>query len=367
MKITIDRNELLKPIQRVIGAVERRQTKPVLANILIEADADGITFVATDLEILLRTHLAHPVDEPGAAAVPARKLLDICKALPDDASIRLQAGPSKATLQAGRSRFSLACLPPEEFPRGEAPGEAQALTVAADALRGLIARTAFSMANQDVRYYLNGLLLEVTPGELRAVATDGHRLAFDALPLEQGGGEGVRQAIVPRKGVFELERLLQDVDGPVTLELGTSHIRATAGDMEFVSKLIDGRFPDYERVMPDASGTTIHLPRADFREALQRTAILSNEKYRGIRLMLDEARVTLQAHNAEQEEAEEQLPVDYVGPSLEVGFNVQYLLDVTNVVPGEAVAMMLKDPNHSVLVTDPALPRARYVIMPMRL
>lgn len=368
MKLAIQRNDLLGPLQKVIGAIEKRQTMPMLSNVLIETGNGKATFTATDLEIMLRANVEYPAaTQAEAAAIPARKLLDICKALPESAEITIAADPDKGILRAGNSRFTLVCLPADQYPAIEHTASSAAVVLPSDLLRELLEKTSFAMANQDVRYYLNGLMLEIYPRGIRAVATDGHRLALCQVEVESSDLDAAQQVIVPRKGVLELQRLLAEEDGDVSLLLGAKHVRVVTPNGEFVSKLIDGQFPEYQRVIPADATNRLTISRKSFRESLQRAAILSNEKYRGIRLAMTSDLLTLEAHNSEQEEAEEKLAVNYSGDELAIGFNVQYLLDVTNVMKGESVNLALKDSNSSVLLSDPEDPSAKYVIMPMRL
>ena len=370
MRLQIQRNDLLEPLQKVIGAIEKRQTMPMLGNVLIEIGEGKVRFTATDLEIMLRASIIYPESEEAeAATVPARKLLDICKALPEGSEVVLEANAENGIVRAGNSRFTLVCLPPEDYPTldgeiGDGDGD---IAVSAEVLRTLLEKTSFAMATQDVRYYLNGLMLELYPRGIRAVATDGHRLTLCQIEAQFGTFNVAGQIIVPRKGVLELQRLLADAQGEVSMSMGTRHLRVESGSDEFVSKLIDGKFPDYQRVIPTDAGNLLTVERSRFREALQRAAILSNEKYRGIRLVMERDLLILQAHNSEQEEAEEQLAVEYEGEELSIGFNVQYLLDVTNVMKGEQLVLALRDSNSSALLTDPEDPTAKYVIMPMRL
>ncbi len=370
MRLQIQRNDLLEPLQKVIGAIEKRQTMPMLGNVLIEVGDGRLRFTATDLEIMLRASIVYPDSEDAeaaAAAVPARKLLDICKALPEGSEVVLEANAENGIVRAGNSRFTLVCLPPEDYPTFDSATGESDIVVSAEILRTLLEKTSFAMATQDVRYYLNGLMLELYPRGIRAVATDGHRLTLCQIEAQLGAFDASGQIIVPRKGVLELQRLLADAQGDVSMSMGTRHLRVESGHDEFVSKLIDGKFPDYQRVIPTDAGNLLTVERSRFREALQRAAILSNEKYRGIRLMMERDLLILQAHNSEQEEAEEQLAVEYEGEELSIGFNVQYLLDVTNVMKGEQLVLALRDSNSSALLTDPEDPTAKYVIMPMRL
>lgn len=367
MQFTIQREALLKPLQLVAGVVERRQTLPVLSNVLVVVDGNTLSLTGTDLEVELIGRI--PLEEqaePGEITVPARKLMDICKSLPDDSTINFRVEEGKAILKAGRSRFTLTTLPAADFPNVEDGESAMNFAVSQSKLRRLIERTGFAMAQQDVRYYLNGMLLEINAGQLRAVATDGHRMAMCTVDASIDYQEKY-QLIVPRKGILELARLLGEADDLINITLGTHHIRATTGDFTFTSKLVDGKFPDYERVLPRGGDKVVLADRQSLRNAFSRTAILSNEKYRGIRLMLSDALLKIQANNPEQEEAEEDTVVDYSGAPLEIGFNVSYLLDVMNVLSNEQIKMTLSDANSSALVQESESDDSLYVVMPMRL
>ncbi len=364
MKFSAERESLLAALQSVIGVVERRQTMPILANLLLSADQGKLSVTATDLEVELVATAAIKSGADGRLTVPGRKLLDICRSLPADTTLTFSQDGDKLTVKAGRSRFVLATLPAADFPVIEELAQQQSLKVAQADLHRLLDKTHFSMAQQDVRYYLNGMLLETDGKMLRTVATDGHRLALCEMDLpSKATGQ---QVIVPRKGVLELQRLL-GTEGDVQITIGSNHIRAQIGDVRFTSKLIDGRFPEYSRVIPAASPKAVIADREALRAALQRTAILANEKYRGIRLALKKNSMTLQAHNPEQEEAEEQVEVTYKGDELEVGFNVGYLLDALAAVDGSEVEIGVTDGNSSCLVRAPGATSARYVVMPMRL
>ena len=286
MKFQIQREDLLIPLQKIIGAVEKRQTMPALANILVKADKDKISLTATDLEIELVTTLNIVADETGETTLPARKLLDICKALPDESSISVSVDTNKALVKSGRSRFSLSTLPAEDFPALDSINTVAEFDLPQTTLKELIDNTAFAMALQDVRYYLNGLLLEVSTGLLRAVATDGHRLAYCEKQADCDLAD-IKQVIVPRKGIQELVRLLEDSSESLKMMLGSNHIRVEVGGIRFTSKLIDGRFPDYNRVIPEDGKNVITAERDNLRQALVRASILSNEKYRGIRLVVE--------------------------------------------------------------------------------
>jgi DNA polymerase-3 subunit beta len=291
--------------------------------------------------------------------------LDILRALPEKASVSVSVEAEKVVIKAGRSRFSLTTLPAAEFPVIDDINAQQTVKIPRKELLRLLEKTHFSMAQQDVRYYLNGMLLEIDAMSLRAVATDGHRLALCETELA-AKAKTSQQVIVPRKGVLELQRVLTD-EGTAEIAIGTNHVRCQIGDVRFTSKLIDGRFPDYSRVIPAAAPNAIHADRDVLRQALQRAAILSNEKYRGIRITVKKNMLTVQAHNPEQEEAEEEIEVKYEGNDLEVGFNVNYLLDALAVIDGQEVELGLTDSNSSCLIRSPGNASARYVVMPMRL
>jgi DNA polymerase-3 subunit beta len=365
MKLTAEREKLLAPLQAVIGVVERRQTMPVLANVLLGVDQGQLSITATDLEVELKAGTAVTVLEPGDITVPGRKLLDILRALPDKVTVGITVEGEKVVIKAGRSRFSLSTLPAAEFPIVDDINAQQTVQIPHKELLKLLEKTHFSMAQQDVRYYLNGMLLEIDGEILRAVATDGHRLALCEAPL-LAKAKTAQQVIVPRKGVLELQRVLGQ-EGTASVAIGTNHVRAQIGDVRFTSKLIDGRFPEYSRVIPAAPAAAIKADRDVLRQALQRTAILSNEKYRGIRITVKKNVITVQAHNPEQEEAEEEIEVAYAGDDLEVGFNVNYLLDALAAIDGQEVELGLTDSNSSCLIRSPGSAAARYVVMPMRL
>jgi len=365
MKLTAAREALLKPLQAVIGVVERRQTMPILANVLLVAKDGEVSITATDLEVELVANADVQVDSPGEVTVPGRKLLDICRALPDDAQVSISQSGEKLSIKSGRSKFSLTTLPAAEFPTVEDISGGKSVGVSQEVLGRLLDKTHFSMAQQDVRYYLNGLLLETGGKVLRAVATDGHRLALCEVEVD-GGDAPEQQVIVPRKGVMELQRLMSG-EGDLTIELGTNHIRIQLEGIRFTSKLIDGRFPEYDRVIPQDTSNAMSADRGLFKSALQRTAILSNEKYRGIRLIIRDNNMVLQAHNPEQEEAEEELEIQYDGEEIEIGFNVNYLLDALGAIESEEIKLALVDGNSSCLVTEPGKDDCKYVVMPMRL
>jgi len=370
MKFSIARDTLIKPLNLVAGVVERRQTLPILSNVLIALEGSKLSLTGTDLEVELvgRLDLEAPgVD--GDVTVPARKLVDICKSLPEGSNIEFSIEGGKATVKAGRSRFTLSTLPAADFPAVEANAGDISLEMEQALVKQLIDGTAFAMAQQDVRYYLNGLYFEVLGGRLRVVATDGHRLALATAPQRVEATDlGV---IIPRKGVLELSRLLEGTT-PIALSIGTNHIRATTEQFTFTSKLVDGKFPDYERVIPKNPDKLVVGDRAELKQAFTRTAILSNEKYRGVRLRLSQNSLDITANNPEQEQAEEVVAVEYSGAEMEIGFNVSYLLDVLSVLSQAQVRLCLSDEASSALLEHAQQPSDHeperlYVVMPMRL
>ena len=369
--IKTQRDALLAPLQSVSGIVEKRHTLPILSNVLLEKKGDRLTLLATDIEIQITTSTGEASgDGDGAITVGARKLQDILRSLPDSAEVSLALDDKRLQVRSGKSRFSLQTLPAEDFPRmAMAEGELKKITVTQKQFRQLLSQTQFSMAAQDVRYYLNGLLLLVDGDELRAVATDGHRLAYASMPSGNSAeGLGFRQELIlPRKTVLELNRLLADNDDALLIELAPNQIRFQFNQISLVSKLIDGKFPDYERVIPATPKNVVALNRTVLLQSMVRAAILTNEKFRGVRLVLTEGSLKIMAANAEQEEAQEEIEVDYTGDAIDVGFNVGYLLDVLNNTSVETVEWGFNDANSSALLTIPGNERFKYVVMPMRI
>lgn len=366
MHIRTNREALVPVLLKVGGVVERRQTLPVLGNLLISASDGTVEMSGTDLEVEVKASLAAQVLSGGEITVPARKLIDICRALPEGVEVTLRQEKERFLVLAGRSRFTLSTLPAGDFPSMEGSSGEERIELEQGQLKDLLDRTAFAMAHQDVRYYLNGLLLEVRPDRLVAVATDGHRLAKVELEMESDVGDGL-QVIVPRKTVLELGRLLAGGQAPVTLDLGERSFRAVADGVVLTSKLVDGRYPDYDRVIPAGTDRIAVVDRELLRQALQRTAILSNEKYKGVRLHFDSGLLRLQAHNPEQEEAEEELEIDYQAEPAAIGFNVGYLLDVLNVLGTNEVRFAFSDASSSAVLTGGGQEGEVYVVMPMRL
>jgi DNA polymerase-3 subunit beta len=366
MKIIAKREAILGPLQAVIGVVERKQTMPILANVLLSAKGGKLSITATDLEVELVATSEVDVQRAGEITLPGRKLLDIFRALPEGTDITLTLDGERMKVQARKSRFTLSTLPAAEFPTVEEINAEQTLQVQQQDFKRLLDKTHFSMAQQDVRYYLNGLLLETSAKLLRAVATDGHRLALCEIELPAGGKPG-QQVIVPRKGVLELQRILSNDPKELAVSIGSNHLRVQIGEIRFTSKLIDGRFPEYGRVIPNSPPRVIASIRDDLSSALQRAKILANEKYRGIRFALKPNALVIQAHNPEQEEAEEEVEVAYEGEEIEIGFNVDYLLQALAAVDSAEVHVGLTDGNSSCLIRAAQDGSARYVVMPMRL
>jgi DNA polymerase-3 subunit beta len=365
--IKAKRDELLAPLAAVSGIIERRHTLPILSNVLIDSTSEAISFLATDIEIQIsaRTALAASKDAR-SLTVGARKLLDILRALPENTDVSLQPQDKRLVLKAGRSRFTLQTLPAEDFPKlAKAAGEATRFTLSQKALRRLLGLVQYAMAQQDIRYYLNGLLMVVDGGELKLVATDGHRLAFASMPLPASMQR--QEAIIPRKTVVELTKLLADNDEEVGIELSAAQASFSFGTIQLVSKLIDGKFPDYTRVIPTQHKNTLTAEREPLRQALQRAAILSNEKFRGVRWVLTDGSLKIVSSNADQEEAQEEVEVKYKGDALDIGFNVNYLLDVLNNVAGNELECAFGDASSSALISYSSEKGFKYVVMPMRI
>ena len=365
--IKAKRDELLVPLSSVSGIIERRHTLPILSNVLIDRTDNRVSFLATDIEIQITA--TSSLGQEGSAlamTVGARKLLDILRALPEDVEVTLQQQEKRLLVKAGKSRFTLQTLPSEDFPRLAKPtGDVARVSLPQKALRKLIGLVQYAMAQQDIRYYLNGLLMVVEDKQLKLVATDGHRLAFASMALE---AEVPRQeVIVPRKTVIELSKLLGDVDEDVRVEISSNQASFNFGSIELVTKLVDGKFPDYTRVIPTQHRNKLEIDRDVLRQSLLRAAILSNEKFRGVRWVLTRDSLKLVSSNAEQEEAQEELEVSYSGDALDIGFNVNYLLDVLNNVSNAKLDCAFGDSSSSALLTFSSMPEFKYVVMPMRI
>jgi len=368
MKLALSQQALFGPLQLISGAVEKRQTLPVLANVLLQVEDGNLSITGTDLEVEMMAHIPLSGEyEPGEVTVPAKKLVDIVKSLNSEDNIRLELVENKVKLITPKSRFTLSTLPATEFPNLEESLGLIDIKLDVNELRGVIGSTQFAMAQQDVRYYLNGMLFDFSPEQkLIAVATDGHRLALSSTPLESSVQDR-QQAIVPRKGVLELSRFLASVDEDIQLSISANHIRASSNHFSFTSKLVDGKYPDYEKVLPRGGDKLVVANKNALKESLQKASILCNEKFRGVRFNLQPGLVQIHSNNPEQEEAEIELEIDYSGPELEIGFNVNYMLDVLNTTQSEQVKLTFSDANSSLLVEEVEGSSSVYVIMPMRL
>lgn len=368
IQFSLSRNQLLKPLQLVSGVVEKRQTLPILSNLLLEVEGNQLSLIGTDLEVELIGRVQLDAESAaGAITVPAKKLVDIVRSLPDDSAVTFQQHEDRVQILSGRSKFTLSTLPAVEFPSIDHDDSVTKYRLPQNVFASVIEATSFAMAQQDVRYYLNGMSIEVNQSLLRAVATDGHRLAMCSRQVDGLDAPERKQVIVPRKAIIEVGRLLEDSDEVIEVQIGGSHLRATTADFTFTTKLVDGKFPDYERVIPRGGDKELVGDRQLLKSIFSRAAILSNEKYRGVRMAISTGNLVVKANNPEQEEAEVAVEVDYTGPDLEVGFNVSYLLDVLNTVGGEQVRFVLSDANSSALLTDFDDDSAAYVVMPMRL
>lgn len=366
MKFSITKDELLTPLQQVVGVVERKQTKEVMSNLLIVATDDYIELTGTDNEVELRTRLPLIVTEPGKTTIPARKLFDLCRSLSDGAHIDFETSEQQIKIKSGRSRFTLATLPHEEFPVVDELIDAAVVSLPQVQLSKAIRYTSFAMAQQDVRYYLNGLLLELSSNQLCCVATDGHRLALHRTEVELKTEKDIK-VIIPRKAINELGRLLDDSDHEIEVRMTANHMQLKIAGLRMTSKLIDGTFPNYDKVIPLGATNIAVVDRELFRQALSRGAILANETYKGVRLSLDTDVVGIQTNNPKHEAAEDELEIDYKGEKMEVGFNVTYILDVLGVLETDSAELHLQDNGSSLIIHPSGNQHSTYVVMPMRL
>jgi len=369
MKFELLRDKALAPLVLVTSVIERRQTLPILSNILIKMEKNILSLIGTDLEVEIQIDV--PVESenslPGSSTVNARKLLDICKTLPDGATLRVAQSENQIKIQSGRSRYTLQSLPSQDFPRLDEKGHwEERFKLTQSDLRRIFEKTAFSMAQQDVRYFLNGVLLEISGTELTAVATDGHRLALSHARLPEAI-ETARQVIVPRKAVHELTRFLEGTDSPITVEMSSSHLRFSRAGAVLITKVIDGKFPDYRAVMAQNLTQTIVADRVELYDALARTSVLANEKHRGVRLVLESGSLKVSAHNPDQEEASDEIEVEYSGDQIEIGFNVAYLMDALRAFSEKEIEVHLQDGNSGCLLRTREDETTKYLIMPMRL
>jgi DNA polymerase-3 subunit beta len=364
--VKTERDTLLRPLQIVSGIVERRHTLPILANILIRKDGEKVSFLSTDIEVQITTHAnVGSGGEVAATTVAARKLLDILRALPDG-DVSLSLSNKRMTIQSGKSRFGLQTLAAEEFPTvAQAEHYNAKVMLPQKTLKHLFNMVHFAMAQQDIRYYLNGLLLVVDGKNVIAVATDGHRLAFCQVETDQDFQR--QEVIIPRKTILELQRLLEDLEDPVELEIANNQVKLTFADIELISKLVEGKFPDYTRVIPKGYKNDFTIDRQTLLHALQRAAIMTSDKFKGVRWIISPGSLKISSTNADQEDAVEELEIDYGGDSIDIGFNVTYLLDVLNNLKGDNINIALGDANSSALITIPDNADFKYVVMPMRI
>ena len=366
MNLIINRNRLLPALVSVCGVVDSRPTLAILANLLVRISPQEIILTATDMEVELSASITGEFGSSGEITVPARKFLDICRALPEDAEINLLVENERVNLTSGRSRFSLLSLPAQEFPLVELGETDIRFALPQKLFKSLLDRTAFAMAKQDVRYYLNGILLETQQNNLRAVATDGHRLALCdvgvVIPTEEK-----RQLIVPRKGVQELLRLLGDSGGEMEIVMSKNHVRIALDNLVFTSKLIDGKYPDYNRVIPEPSAHLVQAQREPLRLSLSRASILSSDKYRGVKITLEQNKLRALVQNPEHEQAEDEIDVEYSGENQEVGFNVSYLLDAVSIIQTDRVRLSVSSPKSGCLVLPEEGEGSKYIVMPLLL
>ncbi|WP_462320389.1 DNA polymerase III subunit beta [Halochromatium sp.] len=373
MKISVDRSVLLSALSLVGGVVERRQTLPILGNLLLNAEDGLLRLKGTDLEIEINSTAVCEVEEAGSMTLPARKLIDICRSLPEGTEVQIRAQAERASLVSGRSRFTLSTLPAADFPAMEVPQPEVSMEVEREVLQRMLEKTSFAMAQQDVRYYLNGVLLELTADRAVAVATDGHRLAKAVAAVDDTGEQGIgldaepRQVIVPAKSVLELKRLLGSAPERVRVELSERTLKVDLGRTQVVSKLVEGQYPDYNRVIPAELERLATIDRERLKAALQRTAILSNEKYKGVRVTFEPTRLLLQTQNPEKEQAEDEIEIEYSGEKVSVGFNVAYVLDVLSAVDTASVEVRFRDAESSAVWQGVGAEDEVFVIMPMRL
>lgn len=366
MQIKINREVLLKPLTNVSSIVERRHTLPILSNLLLEAKNNNIQLTATDLEMQISLNIESKFTGELSTTISAKKLLDICRSLPESIDIDMQSNDSRITVKAGKSRFNLQTLPAADYPvMTKVAANNTSIQISQIALKKLLKQVEFAMAQQDIRYYLNGLLLEVSENKLNIVGTDGHRLSFTSTTLNKTYEK--TEVILPRKTVVELIKLLNDSENEVNIELSAGQVNFAFDEIRLISKVIDGKFPDYHRVIPTGHQNTFSANRLAVLTAMQRASILSNEKYRGIRMVLSNNNLKLISTNTEQEEAEEELEIDYAKDALDIGFNVTYLIDVLNNVSDENINFSFADANSSCLITVPNDDNYKYVVMPMRI
>jgi len=366
MKFEVQRDAILKPLQMVSGIVEKKQTQPILSNILLDLEPNKLTLTATDLEMEVIASIPVESGDTSSTTVPVRKFLDTCKTLNEGSNLKFSVNSEKAVLTSSKTRFSLTTLPGKDFPVIDAKSPLFSFSLPQKSLKRIIDKTSFAMAFQDVRYYLNGLLLEINTSSLKAVSTDGHRLAICSEDVATGQSD-VKSIIVPRKAVLEMARILEDSDETVELVIGENYIRIILESVTFTSKLVDGQYPNYDSVIPKNCDKQLLVDKNSIRQCLVRTSILSNEKYRGIKLEISQDVLKASANNPDQEEAEDEISISYSGDQIEMGFNVNYLIDAINALDSENIELNFTDSNGSSLIQSPGDDSCLYVVMPMRL
>ncbi|AGS38346.1 MAG: DNA polymerase-3 subunit beta [Cycloclasticus pugetii] len=366
MKLNINKEDLLEPLQKVFGVIERRQTLPILSNVYLSINNGTIKFTGTDLEVQVSAKSILIGEDSFNITIPARKLLDICRSLPDHCELNLSFNDGVLIIKSGKSRFTLRTLPSDEYPLFDESSYLNQISINQEVLLKAFSKTIFCMAQQDVRYYLNGLMMEIVDGELQTVASDGHRLALSKNKIDNEN-QSINQVIIPRKAAQELLRLMDKFEGAVEIKIAKNSIKFSLGDVELNAKLIDGRFPDFNNVVPEQSKHSFNINKLSFKSALSRVSILSNEKYKGIRLDLSNQLMTINANNPEQDEAEEEVVVDYNGDEMSMGFNSSYLMDALNVIESDNVLVSFTDTNSSCLLENPEDKSSQFIIMPMRI
>jgi DNA polymerase-3 subunit beta len=366
MNIKINRDVLLKPLSNVVSIVEKRQALPILSNLLLVGNENQLTFTATDLEMQTSLSIETKIDSNFEITISAKKLFDITRALPEGSELEFQINESRVNVKAGKSKFNLQTLPAKDYPiLKQGDSESISFDISQKALKGLLKQVDFAMAQQDIRYYLNGLLFEIQGQKLNIVGTDGHRLSFTSSKLNQSYEK--KDVIIPRKTIMELIKLLEDDDDPVAIQILNQQVTFKFKNINLITKVIDGKFPDYHRVIPQGYENGFLINRQSLLSAMQRASILSNEKYRGIRLVISENNMKLITTNSEQEEAQEDIEVIYNNEQIDIGFNVTYLIDVLSNIQYEQLNFLFKDSNSSCLVTIPNNDDYKYVVMPMRI
>ena len=366
MNIKIDRELLLKPLGNVSGIVEKRHALPILSNLLLESKQGSLRFTATDLEMQISTQVKTELSEEFQITISAKKLFDITRALPESSKIDIQIEETKVIVKAKKSRFNLQTLPAQDYPvMTKEVDDAVELKLPQKKFKALLKQVDFAMAQQDIRYYLNGLLIEIKEKNINIVGTDGHRLSFTSTDLNTSGQQA--QVIVPRKTIVELVKLLNDTEDPVEISFSKNQVGFKFSDINLITKVIDGKFPDYSRVIPEGHGNSFNINRSLLLDSMLRASILSNDKYRGIRMVIEGNNLKLVSNNSEHEQAEEELEIDYKGDKIDIGFNVTYLIDVLTNIQSDQLTIAFNDSSSSCLVTIPNNEKYKYVVMPMRI